>query len=211
MKKMISLALVMACLFGALGACSENAPNLVEVYEELFEEQVAWEEIKGYHLFDYTGTLMGIPCMKMESDDGIIYCFNTVYAAEGNTVYSRTNLWQEISAVLTNTLGTPSRDDSFMHYRDKNLSNYLFLLTLVTIIKESDDGAQIDFEMIGEMDDQGQQCIFWEIPREEGTQLVTLRNLQVIQNGETCYLTLLGSCVYTDADVQEQFEMLKDI
>ena len=211
MKKMISLALVMACLFGALGACSENAPNLVEAYEELFEEQVAWEDIKGYHLFDYTGTLMGIPCMKMVSDDGDIYCFNTVYAPEGNTVYSRTNPWQEVYATLTGTLGTPSRDDPFTHYRDQNLSNYLFFLTLFTIMDEENDGAQIDFEMIGEMDDQGQQCIFWEIPREEGTQLVTLRNLQVIQNGETCYLTLLGSCVYTDAEAQEQFEMLKDI
>ncbi len=159
-----------------------------------------WTPVTGFHLFGYTGQLIGADSLVRyyysESDGGleaVLYAVGTVYGEDGKTIYAEKSLATELYSGLVLKYGSKAIDYlkelSAAESEGSAHAEYIenpMLNMYVLYLKGAAGGEGADFEAIS---DEGTLTI----PIPDGSQdvYIDLQSYKVQQNGETRYLTLL--------------------
>ena len=159
-----------------------------------------WTPVTGFHLFGYTGQLIGADSLVRyyysESDGGleaVLYAVGTVYGEDGKTIYAANDLAIQLYNGLVMKYGTkmidylkalaaadPDTSVSVEPIENPMLSMYILYL------KSAAGGEGVDFEAISE-----NNKMTFVIPDGSQNVNIDLQTYKVQQNGETRYLTLL--------------------
>ncbi len=159
-----------------------------------------WTPVTGFHLFGYTGQLIGADSLVRyyysESDSGleaVLYAVGTVYGEDGKTIYAANDLANELYSGLVLKYGAkmidylkalaaadPETSVSVEPIENPMLSMYILYL------KSAAGGEGVDFEAISD-----NNKMTFVIPDGSQNVNIDLQSYKIQQNGETRYLTLL--------------------
>ena len=159
-----------------------------------------WTPVTGFHLFGYTGQLIGADSLVRyyysESDGGleaVLYAVGTVYGEDGKTIYAANDLAIQLYNGLVMKYGTkmidyrkalaaadPDTSVSVEPIENPMLSMYILYL------KSAAGGEGVDFEAISD-----NNKMTFVIPDGSQNVNIDLQSYKIQQNGETRYLTLL--------------------
>ncbi len=215
MKRILVLALILALLTVAVipaamaesGFTLRNGIRFGQTQEQV-DAQETWENITGFHLFDYTGQLIGYDSLvrydygayfgkESEGLCSVIYAIGTVYEEDGGTLYSQKDTY----ANTLNGLIIKYYNAAMQYYKEKGedyyntvpgnpiLSNYIVFLQSVA------GSENADFEAIEvSADGSGDNSTKLIIPDGDLEVVIELNRYEIIQDGETRYLVLLSYC-----------------
>ena len=212
-NRIVSMVLALALLLSlaALPAAAESTLSADSTFtlrngirfgmkEDEVKALETWTRVTGFHLFGYTGQLIGADSLARyyysENDGGleaVLYAVGTVYGEDGKTIYAANDLAIQLYNGLVMKYGTkmidylkalaaadPDTSVSVEPIENPMLSMYILYL------KSAAGGEGVDFEAISE-----NNKMTFVIPDGSQNVNIDLQTYKVQQNGETRYLTLL--------------------
>ena len=214
MRKTICILIAVMCLTTVFAAYAETEFILrggIRFGDDMdtIGSKETWEKNSGFHIFNYKGTLTGIPAMLTYGYDdnhqmiSAMYCLNTRYDQDGGTIYAENDAaFDEMLGNLRIKYGTVYLNDP-----DADVYTDIVLNEYTKYLSSSAASGQANFESISECKSRAA----WIVPDGEYYVLIDLRKYEIMQKGNLCYLILLDYCRFTEEEARKQSEIMSEL
>lgn len=219
-KQFISLILALALALSALVPASAEEPSATAApapaepasmftlrngirfgmtIEEI-EALETWQRVTGWHLFSYTGAMLGYESLvqyqcndETKGLEGVMYLVGTCYNEDGTTRYAETDRSGEILMGLLLKYGQKSLLTDADPDGNAALDIYIMVLSSMA-------GDEADFEAINPEPDT---AMVFLVPDGDRSVRIDLRCYKITQDGQTRFLNVLFYSRWSEKTIQK--------